>query len=603
MTPIISNTENTTFKIIVTNKGNVDLGNVTVKESEYDGLKYLNYENITGLWSYENGEFKLIGNLSVNSSASFNVIFKAVKSGNLTNIVIAKSNETEETTANNTTLVKPVIDLEIQKLVSNKTSRLGDIITWTIVVRNNGLDTAYNVSVRDELPQSLVLIDGETTSWIIDSIAANSSANITIKTKVNTTNTNITNVAILNGNISVNNTTQVGPLCDVEIAKLVDSYIHLKDDNIIWTVIVKNNGPDDALDVNVTDIIPDYISLIEANPSKGSYSNGTWIIGKLTAKETQKLTLTTTVKLSNITVVNTATVKTATPESDLTNNNASNKTLIQPECNLTVTKEVSDINPNFNDIITWTIKVTNNGPDAALNVKISDSLPDGLVKISESGDNFKESLASGETMTLTIQTKVTKTGNITNIATVTTTTKNNGNTTANKTIIVDPAADLEVRKIPNVEKIIVGGELTWTITVKNNGPDTADDVKVFENLPKELQYLSYTATKGSYENGLWSVGSLSNGESAILHLTTKVLEIGNITNPINVTSNCYDYNETNNYANATVESVNETPITPKNKTSTEDIIQIDEKATGNSISIILLALISLMGIRFRRKNE
>ena len=91
---------------------------------------------------------------------------------------------------------------------------------------------------------------------------------------------------------------------------------------------------------------------------------------------------------------------------------------------------------------------------------------------------------------------------------------------------LNPAADLEVIKVPNVGKVFVREKLIWTITVKNNGPDIAKDVKIFKNLLKELKYISYTATKGNYGNEVWPIDSLSVGESTTLYLTTIKLEIG-----------------------------------------------------------------------------
>ncbi len=47
-------------------------------------------------------------------------------------------------------------------------------------------------------------------------------------------------------------------------------------------------------------------------------------------------------------------------------------------------KLVNDTNPNFNSLVKWTLKVTNNGPDVAIGVVVRDILPDGLVCMDKS---------------------------------------------------------------------------------------------------------------------------------------------------------------------------------------------------------------------------
>ena len=603
LTPVVYNGDEVKFTIVVTNTGDIDLSDVTVKEYKFDGLEYLRYENVSGKWIYKDNTFKLAGNLT--DTASFNVIFKAVQAGNITNIVSASSNKTTDTIANNTTEALPFIDFSIVKLVSNETSKFGDIITWTIIVSNNGLDEAVNVSVTDALPDGLILVNASGNynngTWIIDSIPAGENITLEIRTQVNKTNATIVNSVTVNDNVTATNSTVVSPLCDVEITKLVDAHIHDIADEIVWTIIVKNNGFDDALNVNVTDILPDTLSLIKANASVGSYSEGTWIIGTLKAGETQTLTLTTKATKDNITITNIAKVNTTTPESNYDNNVAQNTTQVKSKADLSIVKEVSNPTPNLGDIITYTITVSNKGSGDALDVEINDELPDGLVLVMAAGDWKADRLVAGESIKVTLDVLVNKTGEITNTATVTST---EDNKTTNKTVNVAKASDLEVWKIPNTEKIFVGDNLIWTITVKNNGPDAADNVKVSENLPKELQYVSYTATKGTYsKEGVWSVGTLASGESAVLHITTKVLEIGNITNPINASSDSYDFNPANNHANATVECVNKTPVTPQN--ATDDVsgeVEVNGNATGNPIALVVLALISILAGGYRRRK-
>ncbi|MFH0733754.1 MAG: choice-of-anchor A family protein [bacterium] len=84
--------------------------------------------------------------------------------------------------------------------------------------------------------------------------------------------------------------------------------------------------------------------------------------------------------------------------------------------------------------------------------------------------------------------------------------------------------DLELQKsidnsIPNN-----GENVTFTVTLKNNGPSLATSIKVADVLPLGLDFLSYSTSKGSFNqsNGEWSVNSLLVDEVATLTITCKV---------------------------------------------------------------------------------
>ena len=80
----------------MTNTGDVDLNDVFVVESSYFGLEYDSFEGVN--WMKTGNKFNYLPTLKIGENASFNITFKAVISGNLTNIVIAGSNETDNKT-------------------------------------------------------------------------------------------------------------------------------------------------------------------------------------------------------------------------------------------------------------------------------------------------------------------------------------------------------------------------------------------------------------------------------------------------------------------------------------------------------------------------
>ena len=99
----------TSFMIVVTNNGESELTDIEVKETEHDGLKLVDFtadDSWTG--NVTTGKFIYTGTLKPGENASFIAIFDTIKSGNLTNVVVASSNKTENKKANNTTEVVPV---------------------------------------------------------------------------------------------------------------------------------------------------------------------------------------------------------------------------------------------------------------------------------------------------------------------------------------------------------------------------------------------------------------------------------------------------------------------------------------------------------------
>jgi uncharacterized repeat protein (TIGR01451 family) len=111
----------------------------------------------------------------------------------------------------------------------------------------------------------------------------------------------------------------------------------------------------------------------------------------------------------------------------------------------------------------------------------------------------------------------------------------------------------------------LGDILTFTITLRNNGPDNASNIKVEDFLETGFVFISATASQGSYDNatGIWTVGSLNAYASATLQISVRV-EFGCCTVP-NVAriieSSRPDPNLSNNQASVSIGS----PIGPGNK--------------------------------------
>lgn len=96
-----------------------------------------------------------------------------------------------------------------------------------------------------------------------------------------------------------------------------------------------------------------------------------------------------------------------------------------------------------------------------------------------------------------------------------------GNTSEFSACVPYGAADLAIAKTASAPTIIVGSNVTYTVTVTNNGPDTAQSVTVTDNLPSSVIFVSCSSTGGgvcggSGNNRTVTFASLASGSSATI---------------------------------------------------------------------------------------
>ena len=218
----------------------------------------------------------------------------------------------------------------------------------------------------------------------------------------------------------------------------------------------------------------------------------------------------------------------------------------------------SSATPSVGDVVTYEINVTNNGPDLATNVNLSDSLPTGLTATANNGtvtDGTYTSgtwaisaLPSGDTATLTLEGTVdADQGNtvITNTLAGPATSDVDDPTTVGNDLtesitIPQPVADLVTVKALAASSSAtpaVGDTVTYEITVTNNGPDVTTNVTLSDSLPAGLTATANngTVTDGTFASGTWDIPVLLSGATETLTLegTVDAGEEGNtITNTL-----------------------------------------------------------------------
>lgn len=225
---------------------------------------------------------------------------------------------------------------------------------------------------------------------------------------------------------------------------------------------------------------------------------------------------------------------------------------------LSLTKTASSSTPQLGANVTFTVTVSNAGPNAATNVSVADALPVGLTFVSSNasqgsynsgtGQWTVGTINSGANATLQITATVATGGAKVNTAQVSAadqfdpdSTPNNGNANEDDqaSVTVTPQSiDLALSKNVNNAAPQIGDNVLFTITVMNTGALGATNVAVTDQLPAGLTFVSSTPTQGSYNSGtgIWSVGSVAASGSATLQIVAQVASAGSKTNTAQVSA-------------------------------------------------------------------
>jgi conserved repeat domain len=157
-----------------------------------------------------------------------------------------------------------------------------------------------------------------------------------------------------------------------------------------------------------------------------------------------------------------------------------------------------------------------------------------------------------------------------------------GNTSEFSACIAYGAADMSVAETVAPTTALAGSTVTYTITVTNNGADTAQSITLTDNLPAAVSFVSCTATGsgsgvcgGTGNNRIVSFASMAAGASATVTITASVsctvTNGASIANVASVTAATPDPVSSNNSASASFTASNPpASLAPTNATFSSD---------------------------------
>jgi uncharacterized repeat protein (TIGR01451 family) len=169
--------------------------------------------------------------------------------------------------------------------------------------------------------------------------------------------------------------TETPQAANLALAKTVDDPTPNVGDTITFTVTLSDLGPDAATSVTVNDALPAGLFFLSATPSQGIYApmSGLWQVGTVTTAGPQTLTLKARVDATTART-NTASISQSDQFDPDTNNNSASATETPQVANLALAKTVDDPTPHVGDTITFTVTLSDLGPDAATSVTVQQRL-------------------------------------------------------------------------------------------------------------------------------------------------------------------------------------------------------------------------------------
>ena len=271
----------------------------------------------------------------------------------------------------------PVVDLSINKTVSSNSSYVGENITYTIVVVNNGPSTATNVTVTDKLSPLVKYLDSNSTvgtkfndgnnAWFVGNLAKGENATLTIVVKV-IGNGTVVNSAFVrsnendtddsNNNASSDNVT-AKPDVKLNVTKeLIISGLVYAGDNVTYVIVITNNGVSEATGVKVTDTVSGDGVVVKCVDQDGKvYSGSDWVVDSVAVGKNVTLTVIVHV-LADGTIANGVVV--SAEENDTNVSVETPGVPVYPDVRLNVTKELIISGLVYaGDNVTYVIVITN----------------------------------------------------------------------------------------------------------------------------------------------------------------------------------------------------------------------------------------------------
>jgi uncharacterized repeat protein (TIGR01451 family) len=508
--------------------------------------------------------------------------------------------------------------LSVTKTPDQETVVAGDPIGFTITASNAGPGRARFVNLSDPLPAGTATpwsidpsyagpgvcsISGDTGNQELDcsfgNLIADHGATVHVTAETSVANCgNYDNTATAteyNGPDAQGSASVTCLPTKLTLTKTADGASVSAGDPIGFSITIENRGPSTALGVILKDQLPAGTAASGWNLDSNSGSAACAITGSVGGQDLDCPAIdmaagtSYTVHLSAATSVASCTryenTATASASNAAAASGSASVTCSAPQVSLTKLADHS-APVSAGKQIGFTVEVKNTGLGIARGVSLTDPLPAGSgagvawaidgsngtpgefvlsgVKGSQTLSLGSTTLAAGADykVHITAQTSETECSSYENTATLTA--RNAGNQVqASAEESCAYRLDLSITKSGAPARQTGLGNITWTMVVTNNGPDTDTGVEIADPIPAGNAFVSATTSQGSCTGGAilrCTIGAMAADAKVTISLVTTPSSYSSQTNTANVVGDRPDSNTANNAASATVVTVG--PVTP-----------------------------------------
>jgi uncharacterized repeat protein (TIGR01451 family) len=356
-------------------------------------------------------------------------------------------------------------------------------------------------------------------------------------------------------NIDTDAGTNNHPLIDMAIEKFAFTPVVFPGETVEFLLRVRNLGPDTATRVNVRDALPDGLTAVSLDPSRGTCKGTTCRLGTMDADT--EATIDVKAVAANDTggqqLRDVAHVSAHESEGTLANNESDATVEVTPVVDLAITKTTPSPTVPAGDDVSYTVVVTNKGPSAATHVELGETPPDGLQLVSatplhgyctglschlgtlEAGASTQIVLVAHSDPSLAGSSLTNLVATIAHEPDI-----DLSNNLARSTVGFtapdpQPQADVVVSKAASTGRVNVGGELTYRITATNRGGGTASSVIVTDTPDPGLAVVDVSADHGTCTSAVpisCRVGPLAPGTSTSIVIRARALTSGSLPNAV-----------------------------------------------------------------------
>ncbi len=498
-----------------------------------------------------------------------------------------------------TTTVLSSADLSVALSSSSDSVLAGSDLTYTMVVENSGPDGADAVSATLPLPDGVTFVSANTTVGTVSNSSGTITAAIgamapgaqtTIQVVVQpddagelTLTASVSSDAIQDPDPSNNSSTtavDVEPASDLGVTISTSPEFVESNGVFEYVVTVTDAGPSDASNVLVEDTLPPGVEYEGASTSLGvtpTVLDGVVSATFSTLKAGTQATLTIKVAATvapGSTLTDLAAVPDQPNDPNQANNTATLVTAVVGRSDLGVTASAPGA-VYVGQGITYTLEVSNSGPDAEPSPVVTCPFPSDLSLISTSSTPGQPApVVSGGIFTahlgpllanstllfsLSVSPQAAAAGSLVTDFSIqgVNVDSNQSNNTAETSVTVTPAADLAVAITPAVFPPARQANWTYTVFVADLGPSPSTGVKVLVPLPANTQFVSATASQGSdptTSDGVIEadLGDLAAGKSAAVTVEVEPTSLGALQLAASVSGTEFDPNGANNQTSLAV---------------------------------------------------